>query len=163
MRTRVFTLISKRGYRRSTVGPQFRDLAEIKKYVATPQWSIGDFMEQDTNVQELPSVETVERLLKLSGLLPKDVESLRRKLGHQLVFLDKLVTLDVNEKTDPKNARLLPRNPKPLEYDDLIHAAQNQVKDASLGEISGSWDSVELAKNSKDGFYVLRKAFMKRK
>ncbi|CEP60587.1 glutamyl-tRNA(Gln) amidotransferase subunit F LALA0_S01e14312g [Lachancea lanzarotensis] len=163
MRTKLCTLLFTRSYRRSSIGPKFKDLAEIKQYVATPQWSINEFMEQDTNVQELPSVEMVERLLKLSGLPLQDAESLRSKLGHQLVFLDKLLTLDVKEDTDPKNARILPRSFKPLEFEDLVNAAENQIQDVSLGERSGSWESVKLANKKQDGFFVLRESLLKRK
>ncbi|SCU84955.1 LAFA_0D13036g1_1 [Lachancea sp. 'fantastica'] len=162
MRTKFGTLFY-RTYRRSSVGPKFKSLAEIKQYVATPQWSIGEFMEQDKNVQELPSLEMVERLLKLSGLPLQDAESLRSKLGHQLMFLNKLLTLDVKEDTDPKNARILPRYSRSLEFEDLDNAVKTQVQDQTLGEKSGSWESVKLAHENRDGFYVLRETLMKRK
>ncbi|SCV01025.1 LANO_0F09780g1_1 [Lachancea nothofagi CBS 11611] len=153
-----------RNFVKSAIGPRFRDMTEIKKYVESPKWAVEEFLKQDDKeqIQHLPSEETVKRLLKLSGLPLENFDSIRNQLGRQLLFLDKLMTLDVDENIDPNHARILERHPQPLRYEELFRLAHNQRQEKSLGETDGSWESIKLATQSENGFYVLREALMKR-
>ncbi|SCU97973.1 LADA_0H09692g1_1 [Lachancea dasiensis] len=156
--------IWRRYHKTSSIGPKFKNFEEIRKYVETPRWSVTEFLEQGSGVtsRSLPSTSIIERLLRLSGLPVQNIEEYREILGKQLMFLDKLETLDVCKEIDPKHARLMVRENKALGYEELMQLAQDQHQDEKLGETSGSWEGVKFANESKQGFYVLHEALMKR-
>lgn len=146
------------------VGPKFRNLTEIKDYLARPCWSVAENIQISSKegMRIVPKA-TVEKLLKLSGLPIKDVEGFQQKLGRQLAFIDQLQSLPVGENVDPSHARMMKREPVPLEFDQLMESIlqQDLQKSKDLGETENSWKCTDLAAIKENGFYVLREGLLK--
>lgn len=147
----------------ASIGPKFQTKEQVKEYLSKASWSIEDYLPKNSATEEqLPPKETVERLLKLSGLPSQDISEMQRRLANQLAFIDILHDLPVPDGTDASNARSVPRTGKPISYDQLLELSENETdKDESLGERSGSWESTKLSQISKNGYFVVREGLMK--
>ncbi|CAR23277.1 glutamyl-tRNA(Gln) amidotransferase subunit F [Lachancea thermotolerans CBS 6340] len=149
---------------RVVIGPRLKNLDEIKEYLGKPTWSVEKYLQSSSNGEtQPPSRETVEKLLKLSGLPNENVEMFQATLGKQLAFINKVQSLPVDESLDPSHARIIDRNSEALDYESLSCSVEQQEteKDSKMGEVGGSWDGTGLAAISENGFYVLREGLLK--
>lgn len=139
---------------------------EVRKHLSNETWSVEEYLsDSDISPEDLPSEETVKKLLKLSGLPMRgnDFERIRSRLGKQLSFIDKLHRIPVEDEYEAvheSKARLMPRTVEPLSYEGLLRRIETQEKSADLGEADGSWDSTSLAKMKENSFFVVRGGLM---
>lgn len=148
------------------VGPKFNSLDEIKNYVLKDTLSANDYLAESESQKDrqlpTPSVKTVLKLLKLTGLSSegKDIGAIQRTLGKQLSFIDILQNTRLDEEVDPAFARLMPRDNKPLSYEDLLHkVARNRGKEKATEE-TRSWDSTSRAALQKEHYFVFNEEFL---
>ncbi|CAB4251885.1 similar to Saccharomyces cerevisiae YGR102C Subunit of the trimeric GatFAB AmidoTransferase(AdT) complex [Maudiozyma barnettii] len=143
-----------------TVGPKFRSLQEIKQYIDSPSWSLAEVLTESESSDNLPTEESVKKLLKLSGFSEEkcNIKEIQHRLGKQLVFLQSLQKAPLaDETTDTMFARIMPRAPKSLDYKALLNKIQEQKDNKFDDEISGSWSPTSNSKKSKNGYFVVTK------
>ncbi|CCE62937.1 hypothetical protein TPHA_0D03010 [Tetrapisispora phaffii CBS 4417] len=150
------------------IGSKFNTLDEVKQFMQQDSASIEEYLNSDsarTTSSNLDiSDETIRRLLKLSGLPTESVDILhiKKRLKYQMSFLNKLQEISYDtDKIDENNSRILPRNSKPLSYEELISKIERATKSEDLGEVSNSWNPTELSALSRNKMYVLRGGLMK--
>lgn len=151
-------------YRRTgVVGPKFENIHQVEAYLSKSFWTIEDLLPRyDITKENIPSEETVKSLLKLSGLPMQNLKDMQLKLANQLSFINTLHNLPVDETIDANHARIMIRHPKPLSFNDIEMATSKEMqKDESLGEVSGSWDTVECSKIHENGFFVVREGLIR--
>ena len=140
---------------------------QIKNYISKPVWSVHEYL--GTNVREgkleLPSVDVVKKLLRLSGLPLEGakIEEIQLRLAKQLSFINKLHNIPVEGEKHTKeyDARLMQRETRQLSYAKLLEGIKYQKQDAELGEVSGSWKPTGLAVESKNGYFVVKEGLLK--
>ena len=150
---------------RVTIGAKFTSIDQITEFIDKNSWSIEKYLNIDS-IQagadnELPSRETVYKLLRLSGLPADssvDIKPIQRRLGKQLKFIKKLQSIPLeNENVDTRYARILPRHTKQLTYDELLNTIRYQKEHKHEDEISGSWKPSSRAVLSQNGYFVVNK------
>lgn len=149
------------------IGKKFENMHQIKNYISKPVWSVHEYL--DTNVREgkleLPPVDAVKKLLRLSGLPLEGakIEEIQLRLAKQLSFINKLHNIPVEreEHTKEYDARLMQRETTQLSYAKLLEGIKYQKQDAELGEVSGSWKPTGLAVESKNGYFVVKEGLLK--
>ncbi|KAJ9571502.1 Hypothetical protein J6897_01971 [Nakaseomyces glabratus] len=159
-----------RRYTAATVGKPFRNVAEVKQYLAKQTWSIDEILHGvDTGKaakQGVPTEDEVRKLLALCAFPVEDadLQDSKRILVKQLSFINKLHETSVDDQDknlDENYARLLPRQNKALTYDDLLKKIDDIKQDEATGEPTGSWDSTGLAKMRKDNYFIVRQGLLK--
>lgn len=128
-------------------------------------WSVDEYLsDSEASKQDVPSRETVIKLLKLSGLPIEgnDIERIQVRLGKQLSFINKLHRIPIeDESIDESDARLMPRSTEPLNFEEILAKIEKTEKNIDIGEVSGSWDSTSLAEIKENGYFVVRGGLMK--
>lgn len=142
------------------IGKKFTSSEEVDKFLQKVTWSIQDYVPYQVDKGKYPSKESIEKLMRISGLPLCDIEEVQERLAKQLSFIDHLHGLPVEEGIDPNQARILERNPPSIDYETLIGGIEGQQQDASIGEVSGSWDSTQHAKLTNDKYFVLRESML---
>lgn len=145
----------------STIGPKFTSDKEVEEFLSKSTWDVREYVPSSVDEKLIPSEETVVRLLKISGLPIRNIDQIQIRLANQLSFINRLHNLPVDENINPNHARIIERNPTPLDYEGLIKGIASQQKSDSLGEISGSWDPTKTAAVKRDGFFILREGLLK--
>lgn len=170
IRTRLRLIKPLQYYRYSSnkvsVGPEFKSMEEIKQYLDTPTWCLGEYLKTEgssqtiTDGQKLPSVDTVKKLLKLSGFDSENanISEIQQRLAKQLIFLENLQRAPLDDSSDNTAfARVQPRTTKPLKYKDLLQKIEDQKNNKFEDEVSGSWDPLTNTTKSKNGYFVTTK------
>lgn len=150
-----------------SVGTRFKSMEEIRQYLNTPSWSLEEYLKSDsssetvTDEQKLPSVNTVKKLLKLSGFDSENanIPDIQQRLAKQLIFLENLqrAPLDDDSSNNTAFARVQPRTTKPLNYKDLLQKIEDQKNNKFEDEVSGSWDPLINTTKSKNGYFLTTK------
>lgn len=152
----------KAGYSSNTkIGSRITTDHQVDELINKKSWDIREYVPTSLDTELLPPKETVIKLLKISGLPAKNIEQTRVRLANQLSFINILHGLPVDESINPNHARIMDRKPKALDYKSLLQRIEKQEKSEELGEISGSWDSTQQAKLTKDRFFILREGLLR--
>lgn len=159
------SVICRRYSAKPSIGKRFTSLEQIKEYMSKETWSVDEYLsDSEASKQDLPSRETVIKLLKLSGLpiQGNDIERIQERLGKQLSFINKLHQTPIeDEAINESDARLMPRSTEALDFEGLLAKIEKTEKNIDIGEVSGSWDSTGLAKIKENGYFVVRGGLMK--
>ncbi|AMD20695.1 HDL049Cp [Eremothecium sinecaudum] len=144
----------------SSVGRKFANKTDVVEFFSKSTWKSEDYLPKDGQKLQLPTEKEVKKLLRISGLPSDNWKKAQQKLANQLSFINHLQEVEVDNTIDPTHARILPRTVKPLSHTELQDFAEKQPKDASLGEISGSFDGSKLSTISEDGYFVIREGLL---
>ncbi len=103
----------------------------------------------------------MERLLELSGLEanPEKYDELISILKSQVVFIDQLHSIPDSDIEYTATQSSLNK----LTLQDIEQSIENQKPDVAKGEVPESWDPLSLAKESLNGFYIVREGLIKNK
>ncbi len=164
-----FYTIQNKGAR---IGTKFESKQDIDDFLDSNKWDGQELLQSSTECDPSkvptapPSDEMIYKLLKLSGLSQKgiDMEEIRTTLTNQIQFIDLLQNVPLSEeeqKYDTNYARLLPRDNKPLKYNEILKLIETQKKNKQGSEISGSWNPTSLATISVNNYYILKKGLLK--
>lgn len=151
---------------------KFQSKADIADFFEDNTWDGHTLLKPEEHTAsamdttEVPSDETIHKLLKLSGLSRKgvDMEKTRATLANQIKFINILQSIELTDKEskyDTTDARLIPRNSKPLKYDDLVGLVDAQKNGKQGSEIAGSWNPTSLASKTSNNYFVLEKGLLK--
>lgn len=154
------------------IGSKLESKDDINALLRSNKWDGQELLQnsKDNNfaksTTKLPSDDEIYKLLKLSGLSHKniDLEEIKVTLSNQIQFIDLLQNVSLTEeelKYNTNNARLLPRNVKPLKYVDLLKLIKTQKKNKQKSEISGYWNPTSLATKSVNNYFILEKGLLK--
>ncbi|EJS43684.1 YGR102C [Saccharomyces arboricola H-6] len=152
---------------RVEIGKKFENMDQIRDYLSEHVWSVHEYLGTNLGEEnlELPPVDFVKRLLRLSGLPLEgaDIEGIQMRLAKQLSFINRMHNIPVAGKESMKeyDARLVQRETAQLSYENLLEAIACQEQDAEIGEVSGSWKATELAAESKNGYFVVKEGLLK--
>lgn len=161
-RSQVIRLVSGRFCSsKVSVGARFQSIDQIKEYLEKPTWSIEEYLGADNDTKEdIPSKETVLKLLQLSGLpsVNVNIEDIQERLTKQVLFIKKLQESPIeDENINTQFARLMPRETKALNYKNLLNKIEQQKDGKFDDEISDSWDSLSQSSKVKNGYFVVDK------
>lgn len=154
------------------IGSQLNSKEDIDTFLRSNKWDGQELLQNSKHdkatkvVTQPPSDNEIHKLLKLSGLSQKniDLEEIRATLSNQIQFIDLLQNVSLTEEElnyNTNNARLLPREVKPLKYADLLELIETQKKNKQESEISGSWNPTSLAAKSVNNYFILEKGLLK--
>ncbi len=145
------------------IGEKFKSKQELNQYLSTPSWSINELLTPSKQSKRADSIDskTVERLLELSGLEanPEKYDELISILKSQVVFIDQLHSIPDSDIEYTTTQSSLSK----LTLQDIEQNIENQKPDVSKGEVPESWDPLSLAKESLNGFYIVKEGLIKNK
>jgi hypothetical protein len=140
------------------VFPALTSTEQIRELINKPTWNIyKELIEEKVASQEKDvhiSKELVDKLLKMSGLEENQEIDISNKLREQVIFINKLHSVEPNEEA-------IKVEEDALSLKDIMEGISSRKQDESKGELGGL-NPTKLASVSKNGYYIVREGLIKK-
>lgn len=141
------------------LGAPFKSVKEVRERLLTESTALGQIKAMETAEKESVDDALVFKLLRLSGLNPRqvDLDEIKSCLERQMQLVNVLHSVPLPEGAtfDLQRARLLPRDTKPIKYKELLQLIKDQ--EPKDDEIEGFWDATSLTDSVQNGYFVVNK------
>lgn len=130
----------------------------IAQHIRRVNWDVGSLLTKDSPRTQEISEQTIDKLVKLSGLSydKQEYPKLISALKEQVRFVDHLH--DASEVVPYTEGIQGER----LDLQQLEELVRVQRQDGDKGEIAGSWDPMSLPTEKQNGHYIVREGLVRK-